>query len=100
MITQRINMIIEISINNKHKIIEFPEYFEKYENGNFKRCYTKEQFDFLKNENYETHYMFFDFKKKIIYFHEWCESELTGDCDYAWSCAWEYKKKVFNIWSN
>ena len=93
-------MIIEVSINGKRKIVEYPDYFEKYENGNFKRCYTKVQFDYLKSENYETHYMFFDFKKKLIYFHEWSEErELTGDCDYVWSGACEYKKRVFNIWS-
>lgn len=92
-------MIIEVSINGKRKTVEYPDYFEKYENGNFKRCYTKAQFDYLKSENYEKHYMFFDFKKKLIYFHEWYEPELTGDCDYAWPCACEYKKRVFNIWS-
>jgi len=92
-------MIIEVSINGKRKIVEYPEYFEKYTNGHFRRCYTKEQFDYLKSEDYETHYMFFDYKKKIIYFHEWCEPELTGDCDYAWAAPCNYKKKVFNIWS-
>ena len=92
-------MIIEVSINGKRKTVEYPDYFEKYENGNFKRCYTQAQFDYLKSENYEKHYMFFDFKKKLIYFHEWYEPELTGDCDYAWPCACEYKKRVFNIWS-
>ena len=89
-------MIIEVSIDRKRKIVEYPEYFEK--NG-FTRCYTKDQFDYLKHEDYECPYMYFDYKKKIIYFHEWYEPELTGDCDYAWSSPYDYKKRVFNIWS-
>jgi hypothetical protein len=93
-------MIIEISENRKHKIIEYPDYFEKYRNGGFTSCVSKKQFDYLSQEDYSTAYMFFDYKKKIIYFHEWCEPELTGDCDYAWPMPYNYKKKVFNIWSN
>ncbi len=93
-------MIIEISENKKRKIIEYPEYFEKLSNGYFKRCFTKEQFDYLKHEDIATSYMYFDYKKKIIYFHEWVEPLLLGDCDYAWSSSHDYKKKVFNIWAN
>ena len=92
-------MIIEVSINRKRKIVEYPEYFEEFRNGGFRRCITKKQFDYLSKEDYSHHYMFFDYKKKIIYFHEWYEPELTGDCDYAWSSPYDYKKKVFNIWS-
>lgn len=92
-------MIIELSINRKRTIVEFPEYFEEFRNGGFKRCYTKDQFDYLSQEDYSTAYMFFDYKKKIIYFHEWYEPPLTGDCDYAWSSPYDYKKKVFNVWS-
>ena len=92
-------MIIEVSINRKRKIVEYPEYFEEFRNGGFRRCYTKEQFDYLKHEDYSHPYMFFDYNKKIIYFHECCEAVLTGDCDYAWDSPYDYKKKVFNIWS-
>lgn len=92
-------MIIEISINRKRTIVEYPKYFEEFRNGGFKRCITKKQFDYLSQEDYSNAYMFFDYKKKIIYFHEWHEPELTGDCDYAWSSPYDYKKRVFNIWS-
>lgn len=90
-------MVIEISEGKKHKVIEFPQYFEA---KGFRRCYTKAQFDYLTSEDYETPRMYFDYKKKLIYFHEWCEPALTGDCDYAWSSPYDYKKKVFVIWSN
>jgi len=92
-------MIIEVSLNRKRKIIEYPEYFEEFKNGGFTCCVTKKQFDYLSEEDYSHPYMFFDYKKKIIYFHEWDEPVLTGDCDYAWSMPYNYKKKVFNIWS-
>ena len=93
-------MIIEVSINRKRKIIEYPQYFEEFRNGGFIRCITKKQFDYLKHEDCSQAYMFFDYKKKIIYFHEWIEPLLLGDCDYAWPSSHDYKKKVFNIWTN
>ncbi len=93
-------MIIEISENRKHKIVEYPDYFKKYENGHFTRCVSKAQFDYFISDDIHGSYMFFDYKKKIIYFHEWDEPILTDDCDYAWGAACNYKKKVFNIWAN
>ena len=93
-------MIIEISENGKHKIVEYPGYFKKYENGHFRQCVSKKQFDFFIEDDIHGSYMFFDYKKKIIYFHEWEDPVLTGDCDYAWGISCEYKKKVFNIWAN
>ena len=90
-------MTIEISEKRKHKIIEYPDYFKKYENGCFTRCVSKKQFDYFIEDDIQGSYMFFDYKKKLIYFHEWCEPELAGDCDYAWGSFCNYKKKVFNI---
>ena len=92
-------MIIEVSIDRKRKIVEYPKYFQEYKNGGFKRCVTKKQFDYFIEEDIYGSYMYFDYKKKIIYFHSWEEPVLTGDCDYAWGSSVEYKKKVFNIWS-
>ena len=92
-------MIIEVSIDRKRKIVEYPEYFEEFKNGSFKRCITKKQFDYFVEEDVHGSYMFFDYKKKLIYFHSWEDPVLLGDCDYAWGSPVEYKKKVFNIWS-
>ena len=87
-------MTIEIAKGNKHIKVEWPRYFK--EQG-FHICYTKDQFDYLCQMNYDTDYAFFDYKKRIIYLHEYHEAICTGDCDYAWDSTSESKKKVFKV---
>ena len=87
--------MITIWFDNKKQKVLFPDFFEK---RGFRIRYTKKQFDYLKEECYDQDACFFDFKKKKIYFHEWCEPALTGDCDYAWSSPYDYSHKIFDMY--
>lgn len=86
---------ITLWFENKKQEIIFPDFFE--ERG-FRIRYTKAQFDYLRQENYEQAACYFDFKKKKIYFHEWYEPMLLGDCDYAWPCPYDYSHKIFQMY--
>jgi len=86
---------IKLWYNNKKQEVIFPDFFISQ---GFKLCYTKKQFDYLKEECYDKDSIYFDYKAKKIYFHEWFEPELTGDCDYAWPAACDYSHKVYEMY--
>lgn len=86
---------VTIWFNNKKQDVIFPDFFQKQ---GYKIRYTKKQFDYLCEEDCDQDACFFDFKKKKIYFYEWYEPELTGDCDYAWPAYHTYSHKVFQMY--
>ena len=51
---------------------------------------------YLKEERYDKDAVFYDYKAQRIYFHEWYEPALTGDCDYAWPAACNYYARVYD----
>lgn len=86
---------IKLWYKNKKQEVIFPEFF--IDQG-FTVCITKRQFDYLKEVRCDDNCIFFDYKEKKIYFHEWLEPELTGDCDYAWPVACDYTHKVYEMY--
>lgn len=88
---------IEISEGGRHKIVEFPKHFE---DKGFVRCWTKAQFDYLSDSDPTTRYVYLDYKKRLIYFHEGENVDPIGDCDYAWPSSIDSRKKVFAMWSD
>jgi len=87
--------MITLWFDNKKQKVLFPDFFVK---RGYRIRYTKKQFDYLKEECYDQDSCFFDFKKKKVYFHEWHEPALTGDCDYAWSVPCDYSHKIFDMY--
>jgi len=78
-------------------VVDFPKDFEA---KGFRRCYSKAQFDYLTWEDYEKPRMYYDYKKNVIYFHEWYYAPIRDNGDYAWDAPYDYKAKVLNVWAN
>lgn len=84
---------ITLWYKNKKQSVIFPDFFRQH---GYAIRFTKKQFDYLKEERYDKDAIFYDYKAQRIYFHEWYEPALTGDCDYAWPAACNYYARVYD----